>query len=217
MPPSRRSPQPVAETMRSIGVDGHQLRVAVRHGQRGRVPLLLINGIGASLDLVQPFVYALDPSLGVIRLHVPGVGGSPLPQAPYRFTGLCRLIARMLSELGHESADVVGICWGGGVAQHFAAFQRARCRRLVLVSTATGSLMIPASPAVLVKMLTPRRYLDRNYLQQVAAVLYGGTPPTDPQRGARAMHSHSPGGPTRGYVYPLPPPPPPTTPPSPPL
>src|SRR5260370_2333219 len=138
MPPSRRSPQPVAERMRSIGGDGQELRVAVRHGRGGGVPLLLINGIGASLELLQPFVDALDPSLGVIRFDVPGVGGSPLPQAPYRFTGLCRLIARMLSELGHESADVLGISWGGGVAQHFAAFPRARCRRRGLVRTATG-------------------------------------------------------------------------------
>ena len=77
MPPTSRGPQLGTETMRSIGVDGHQLRVAVRHGQRGRVPLLLINGIGASLELLQPFVDALDPSLGVIRFDVPGVGGSP--------------------------------------------------------------------------------------------------------------------------------------------
>jgi pimeloyl-ACP methyl ester carboxylesterase len=31
----------------------------------------------------------------------------------------------MLTELGHDQADVLGISWGGAVAQHFAAFQRA--------------------------------------------------------------------------------------------
>jgi poly(3-hydroxyalkanoate) depolymerase len=189
--------------VRSVAVGGQQLRVAVRAGSAGRVPLLLVNGIGASLDLLQPLVDQLDPSLEVIRFDVPGVGGSPPPAMPYRFTGLCRMISQMLTQLGYGEVDVLGISWGGGVAQHFAAFQRARCRRLVLVSTATGSLMVPASPAVLIKMLTPRRYLDRNYLQQVAAVLYGGTARTDPQRVARAMHSHSRVGSTRGYVYQL--------------
>ena len=97
---------------------------------------------------------------------MPGVGGSPLPSRPYRFTGLCGLIGRMLTELGYDTVDVLGISWGGGVAQHFAAVQRARCRRLVLVSTATGALMVPAKPSVLAKMITPRRYTDRGYLEQ---------------------------------------------------
>ena len=86
--------------MRSIVVDGQPLRVTVRPGTGGGVPLLLVNGIGASLELLQPFVDQLDPALGVIRFDVPGVGGSPLAARPYRFTGLCRLMARLLSELG---------------------------------------------------------------------------------------------------------------------
>src|SRR5580693_9742769 len=159
-------------SVRTVAVGGQQLRVAVRPGDRSRVPLLLINGIGASLDLLQPFVDALEPAVEVICFDVPGVGGSPLPRIPYRFTGLCRMISRMLSELGYASVDVLGISWGGGVAQHFATFQRSRCRRLVLVSTATGSLMVPASPAILARMVTPRRYLDRLYLARVAPTLY---------------------------------------------
>jgi poly(3-hydroxyalkanoate) depolymerase len=189
--------------VRSVAAGRQQLRVAVRPGDPGRVPLLLINGIGASLDLLQPLVDALEPSLEVIRFDVPGVGGSPLPAVPYRFTGLCRTIARMLSGLGYDAVDVLGISWGGGVAQHFAAFHRSRCRRLVLVSTATGSLMVPASPAVLARMLTPRRYLDRGYLERVAPVLYGGSARTAPERVAAAMHSHLRVGSPRGYLYQL--------------
>ena len=160
--------------VRSVAVRGRQLRVAVRpaaHGGRGpgaapagRVPLLLINGIGASLELLEPFVAELDPALDVIRFDPPGVGGSAQPPGPYRFTGLCGMIAGLLTELGYGQVDVLGISWGGGVAQHFAAFQRARCRRLVLVSTATGSVMVPARPRVLAHLVTPRRYLDRGHL-----------------------------------------------------
>ena len=107
-----------APTEQVVTVDGQDLRVAVRSGQAGATPLLIINGIGASLELLQPFVDALEPdkSGDVIRFDVPGVGWSPLPSRPYRFSGLCRLIAKMLSALGYGQVDVLGISWGGGVS-----------------------------------------------------------------------------------------------------
>jgi poly(3-hydroxyalkanoate) depolymerase len=197
----RRKPPP--PTTRSIVVDGQPLRVDVRPAAGGRPPLLLINGIGASLELLQPFVDALDPGLEVIRFDAPGVGGSPLPRLPYRFTGLCRLLAHLLSALGHDEADVLGISWGGGVAQHFALSQRHRCRRLVLVATGTGSLMVPARPSVLAKMVTPQRYLDRRYLRENAAHLYGGSARSQPERVSELMHAENRVGPALGYVYQL--------------
>jgi poly(3-hydroxyalkanoate) depolymerase len=193
--------------VRSVIVNGRELRVAVRPGQKtgrkDRVPLLLINGIGASLELLEPFVRELDPAVEVIRFDPPGIGGSAPAPGPYRFTGLCMLIARLLTELGHDRVDVLGISWGGGVAQHFAAFQRPRCRRLVLVATATGALMVPARPSVLAQLVTPRRYLDRGYLEQVAGHLYGGSARTDPGRIAMAMNDGNRVGPPRGYLYQL--------------
>jgi poly(3-hydroxyalkanoate) depolymerase len=195
--------KPVAPTTRSIVVDGHQLRIDVRPGTGRRPPLLLVNGIGASLELLQPFVDELDPAVEVIRFDAPGAGGSPLPGRPYRFTGLCRLLAHLLTALGHDQADVLGISWGGGVAQHFALFQRHRCRRLVLVSTATGSLMIPARPRVLARMVTPRRYLDRQYLRQAAPHLYGGSARSEPDRVSELMNAENRVGPPLGYVYQL--------------
>ena len=122
--------------LRTVAVDGRLLRVAVRParsvpdhgapGQPARPALLLINGIGASLELLEPFVAQVDPAIEVIRFDPPGVGGSAQAPGPYRFTGLCRLIARLLTELGHDQVDVLGISWGGAVAQHFATFQRSR-------------------------------------------------------------------------------------------
>lgn len=201
---------PSTPSVRSVAVGGQLVRVAIRPARRrwrrrpaATTPLLLLNGIGASLELLQPFVDALDPAIEVIRFDVPGVGGSPLPAVPYRFTGLCRLIARLLTELGHDSADVLGISWGGAVAQHFAAVQAPRCRRLVLVSTATGMLMVPARPSVLARMATPRRYTDRRYLAGVAGDLYGGSARTDPGRVAAAMNSGNRVGSRTGYLYQL--------------
>jgi poly(3-hydroxyalkanoate) depolymerase len=198
--------------LRTVAVDGRLLRVAVRPAQRApgqpaRPALLLINGIGASLELLEPFTVLVDPAVEVIRFDPPGVGGSAQAPGPYRFTGLCRLIARLLTELGHDQVDVLGISWGGAVAQHFAMFQRSRCRRLVLVATATGAVMVPAKPSVLAHMITPRRYLDRGYLQRVAGGIYGGSARDDPATVAAVMHGGNLGrnrvGASRGYVYQL--------------
>ena len=188
---------------RRVDVGGQPVRVAVREGHGDRVPLLVINGIGASLDAMQPFVDALDPAVTVIRFDVPGIGGSPLPLRPYRFSGLCRLIARLLSRLGYEVADVLGFSWGGGVAQHFAALHPRRCRRLVLVSTATGSLMVPARPGVLMRMASPRRQLSPDHLRRAAASVYGGSARRDPAAAGAYEHAPGPSGSSCGFLYQL--------------
>ena len=194
--------------IRTVTVGGQLLRVAIRPGPNEaggvpRYPLLLINGIGARLELLEPFVRELDPAVEVIRFDPPGVGGSPLPSRPYRFSGLGQLIADMLTELGYDRVDVLGISWGGGVAQQFAASQRARCRRLVLVATAMGTPMVPARPSVLVHLVTPRRYLDPGYLGRVAGDLYGGLARIDSTEIVAAMRGGHRAGPSRGYLYQL--------------
>jgi poly(3-hydroxyalkanoate) depolymerase len=184
---------------------GRTLRVSVRPGTDDSVPpLLLMNGIGASLEVLQPFVDALDPRRGVIRFDVPGVGGSPRPVVPYVLATFSPVVAGVLTKLGYqEPVDVLGLSWGGGLAQHFAVQHRRRVRRLVLAATGTGSLMVPANPRVLAKMLTPRRHRDPAYARSIAGEIYGGTMRTHPERAARALHSHTRLGPRRGYYYQL--------------
>ncbi|MGN6723036.1 MAG: poly(3-hydroxyalkanoate) depolymerase [Marmoricola sp.] len=188
---------------RHLTVLGHQVRVSVRPGSQPGPPLVLCNGIGASLDLLQPFVDALDPRIEVLRFDVPGVGGSPDPKIPYNFPLLAYFIGRVLREYGYEEFDVLGISWGGGLAQQLAFQFPKRCRRMVLVSTATGSLMIPASPRVLAKMVTPKRYRDADYAVQVAAELYGGKMRERPGEVKRLMHDRSRVGSKRGYLLQL--------------
>ena len=79
-------------SVRAVAVGDQQLRVAVRAGDGTRTPLVLANGIGASLELLQPFVDHLNPSTEVVRFDPPGVGGSPLPTVPYRLPRLARLL-----------------------------------------------------------------------------------------------------------------------------
>jgi poly(3-hydroxyalkanoate) depolymerase len=189
--------------MRVLTVGGRALRVSVRPGTPGWPPLLLCNGIGASLELLQPFVDALDPRRPVIRFDLPGVGGSPAPVIPYHLTTLPPLLAGLLDQLGYEQADVLGISWGGGLAQQFALSRPQRVRRLVLVATAPGTLMVPAHPRVLLRMLTPRRHRDPDYAARVAGILYGGSAREDPLVARDLLHATTRLGPARGYFYQL--------------
>ena len=154
-------------------VGGQMLRVGIRRGEQARPPLLLFNGIGASIELVEPFLDALDGPEAII-FDVPGVGGSPATRLPYRPSTLARLSARLLDQLGHERVDVLGVSWGGAIAQQFAFQQGGRCRRLVLAATSPGHLMVPGRLTVLLKMATPRRYKDADYMKSIAGDIYGG-------------------------------------------
>jgi poly(3-hydroxyalkanoate) depolymerase len=154
-------------------VGGQMLRVGVRRGETARPPLLLFNGIGANIELAEPFLDALAGFEAII-FDVPGVGGSPAPRLPYRPSSLARLSARLLDQLGYAQADVLGVSWGGVLAQQFAFQQPERCRRLVLAATSPGHLMVPGKLTVLLKMATPRRYKDPDYMKRVAGDIYGG-------------------------------------------
>jgi len=181
----------VREEIMQVG--GTPLRVAVRPGtETGPPPLLLCNGIGMRLEALQPFVDALDPAIEVIRFDAPGTGGSQLPSLPYRFTTLALLLRKMLHNLGHQQADVLGISWGGGLAQQFALLNPRRCRRLILVATSTGpQTMVPPNPLPPVKNLILRRYGD----------LWGGAAKTDPDALARALHKARISQLSIGFLY----------------
>jgi len=202
---SSRRPSRPRESVQRISAGGRSLRVSVREGTDDATPpLLLLNGIGASLEVLQPFVDALHPRRTVIRFDVPGVGGSPRPVVPYVLATFSPVVARLLDELGHpDPVDVLGFSWGGGLAQHFAVQHRRRVRRLVLAATGTGSLMVPAHPRVLARMLTPRRHRDPEYARSIAGDIYGGTMRSHPERAARALHAQTRLGPKRGYYYQL--------------
>ena len=139
----------------------------------------------------------------MVRFDVPGVGGSPLPPMPYPIAALSSWTVAMMAHLGHQRFDVLGLSWGGGLAQQLAVQSPRRVRRVVLVATGTGCLMVPAHPRVLARMLTPRRHRDPAYAASIAGEIYGGSMREDPRRGAELLHATTRAGPKRGYYYQL--------------
>jgi len=188
------------DDIRTINVKGQRLRIAIRRGNGAGTPLLLMNGIGVSLEGFQRLVDELDPGIEIIRFDVPGTGGSPTPTMPYCLSTLCCLIVQVLDQLGYKQVDVLGISWGGGLAQQFAFQYRQRCRRLILVSTGPGAFMVPGRPSVLMKMATPQRFMDPSHMMDIAPDIFGGDLQSNPElvrQIANAMQFDEP----LGYFY----------------
>jgi poly(3-hydroxyalkanoate) depolymerase len=195
-----RRGQDSAMIRRTIRVRDQDLSVVVKPGDKTRPPLLLFNGIGANTELAEPFMREMD--VETVIFDIPGVGQSPAPTAPYRPSTVARWAAGVASALGYGRLDVAGVSWGGAMAQQFAHQFPGVCRRLILAATAPGVLMVPGKPSVLWKMASPRRYTDPNYMQSIAAQLYGGKFLQDPSFAA-AHAANIRGASKLGYIYQL--------------
>lgn len=163
---------------RSVDVDGVRLRVAVRGTGK---PLLLLMGIGGNLEMWGPFEDAIDAkAVQTITVDAPGTGGSTGYKFPRRMAGLAATMDRMLDALGYERVDVLGVSFGGVLAQQLAHQAPERVRRLVLAATGVGLGGVPGSPHVLLKLATPRRYTQPDYFRRIAGEIYGGAARDDP-------------------------------------
>lgn len=183
-------------------VGGRELRVA-----RWRLdqpsehpPVLFFNGIGANIEAVAPLAAAL-PERPFIMFDMPGVGGSPDPVMPYTPWTMAWTTTRLLDQLGVDQVDVMGISWGGGMAQHFAIQHPGRTRRLVLIATSAGMLMMPGNPKALTKMANPRRYIDPEFMMKNFETLYGEGLGKGPGKKGHMSRLKPPS--PRGYFYQL--------------
>ena len=162
----------VSPSSTMLRVLGRRLRVASWNEPRGARPLLIFNGIGMNAELLDPLAARLDRR--VIAFDMPGVGGSPDPLLPYNAATMAATASVLLDRLGIERVDVLGISWGGGIAQQFAFQHRARIGRLALAATSAGVAMVPGSPALLARLLDPAEYGSGRAFQRSLAVLYNG-------------------------------------------
>ncbi|MEO5900173.1 MAG: alpha/beta fold hydrolase [Ilumatobacteraceae bacterium] len=156
----------------TVHVGRQRLRVTVEQPGAGR-PLLLINGIGATGDLFRPFRQHLTDR-ETIAFDAPGVGGSPAPCYPPTMRQLATIVAGVIDELGHEQVDVLGLSWGGALAQELTRRHPQAVRRLVLAATMSGWTSLPGRPLALTILMSPMRYYSPGYLERVAPTLYGG-------------------------------------------
>ncbi len=152
-------------------ISGKRLRVLSRLDHPG-TPLIVFNGIGASADILRPLLDAYPGA--VIAYDLPGVGASPPALVPGRMRNHATLANELLQSFGIDRCHVMGVSWGGGLAQQFSLQYPGKVDHLILAATSSGHLMLPPSLAVMLRMVTPLRYLSAGYFKRVAGEIYGG-------------------------------------------
>lgn len=184
-----------------LDVGGLRIRVADRG--RGPRPLLLVPGIGTSLEIWEPLLEALG-DVRTLAFDPPGAGMSSVPRLPLRLPRLARLVTDVLDALGHDEVDLLGVSWGGALAQQVARQAPRRVRRLVLAATSCGLGSIPGHPLALAAIANPLRFHSRSFFELVAPYLYGGASRRSPlQRSDEAELWQRRPPSFRGYAYQL--------------
>ena len=161
-----------------IGAAGRRLRCGQWHvpgapAADGALPMLILGGIGMNIEMLEPLA-CLMPERHIISFDMPGIGKSPDPVFPYTIPQIAITLAAMLDQLRIDRADIMGISWGGAVAQQFAFQHRARTGKLVLASASAGGTMIPGNASLLSHLLDPLEYTAPKSLRRNLAMLYNG-------------------------------------------
>ena len=100
--------------------------------------LLFCNGSGATLADAAPLLAELGKHFDVLAADQRGLGRTSLPRAPYDMADLAADAVALTDHLGWERFSVLGISFGGMVAQELAVTVPGRIERLALLCTSSG-------------------------------------------------------------------------------
>jgi poly(3-hydroxyoctanoate) depolymerase len=155
---------------RWLDVDGITTRWSIGPGS-GR-PLVLINGLGANIEMWAPLRRALA-GRRTVAFDAPGTGASPTPRTPLGLTQLAGLVSAALDKLGFDEIDLLGYSYGGAVAQVLARRDQRRVKRLILAGSTSGWGGFSIHPLAVAGLATPARYYLGRRGDTVSRVAFG--------------------------------------------
>jgi pimeloyl-ACP methyl ester carboxylesterase len=100
--------------------------------------VVLLHGLGGSRISWEPQLEGLGQDFRTFAWDMPGYGSAPatyLPKGPLTFTWLATAVTAFFDELETERVHLVGISFGGMIAQYVAAQHPDRVGSLSLLST----------------------------------------------------------------------------------
>jgi pimeloyl-ACP methyl ester carboxylesterase len=143
-----------------------------------REPLLLIMGLGATLEWWHRLIPVLAPRYRTLVYDNRGVGRSDVPPGPYSIPQMAEDALAVMDAAGLTSTHVFGASMGGMIAQELALRHPSRVRSLILGCTACGGEhVVPASREVGIA-LGARKTMSREQAMWTMApyIFDAGTP-----------------------------------------
>jgi pimeloyl-ACP methyl ester carboxylesterase len=100
--------------------------------------LLFLNGSGSTLETSRPLLDVLRPHFDLLAHDQRGLGRTEIPDGPYTMADYAADAAAVADSVGWASYRVIGVSFGGMVAQELAVTFPDRVERLALVVTSPG-------------------------------------------------------------------------------
>lgn len=117
----------------------HVNGIDVHYERRGDGPrLLFCNGSFATLATTRPMVDAFMGRFDTVAHDQRGLGLTAIPPGPYTMADYAADALALLDHVGWDTCRVVGISFGGMVAQEIAVTAPERIERLALLCTSPG-------------------------------------------------------------------------------
>ena len=136
-------------------------------------PLVLINGLGSDHREWLAQVPEFAKRFRVIVFDNRGTGESAVPPGPYTTAQMADDAAALLAALGAARAHVLGVSFGGMIAQEVALRHPARVDALVLACTGPGgALSIRPSPEAMAVFLVAGRGDPEAEMRRMIPFLY---------------------------------------------
>lgn len=117
--------------------------------------LLYCNGSGSTIADITAQLALIGDGFELLSFDYRGLGGATPPQHDFTMTDIAADIAALLDHVGWRRARVVGISFGGMVAQEFAVTHPDRVERLALIVTSAGGAGGSSYPLHTLAGLTP--------------------------------------------------------------
>lgn len=103
--------------------------------------LLFLNGSGSTLATSKPLIDVFRRSFDVVAHDQRGLGRTSIPPGPYSMADYASDALGLLDHVGWTTCRVVGVSFGGMVAQELAVTAPERVERLALVCTSPGGAL----------------------------------------------------------------------------
>ena len=111
--------------------------IAYRTAGKGP-PLVLLHGFLCDSRCWRPQLEGLANRFTLVAWDAPGAGSSPDPPDPFTVADWASILAEFLDSIRIERAHVLGLSWGGLLAQELYRLYPTRVDHLVLADTYAG-------------------------------------------------------------------------------